>query len=203
MIGATMEQMRPQPWTVHDLEQVEQTDDGTRYELIEGELYVSASPHVMHQFVSMQLTNALWTWSKDEKAGVVLPVVDVVFADDELVAPDIVWVAAGRLGEVLGSDGRLHAAPDLVVELLSGGWSNEYRDRVKKLDCYSRRGVGEYWIVDWRERLIELHRRQGSTLRPTATLHEGDLLESPRLPGFCLDVTGLFTDLPGTRHQGL
>lgn len=196
MIGDAMEQAHPQRWTIWDLERFEQTDDGTRYELIEGELYVQASPHFMHQFIGMRLTNALFTWSEEAKAGVVLPAVDVVFARDELVAPDIVWVAAGRLGEVLGSDGRLHAAPDLVVELLSSGWSDEHRDRVKKLDCYSRRGAGEYWIVDWRERLIEPHRRRGSMLRPAGTLREGDLLESPQLPGFCLDVAGLFSDLP-------
>jgi Uma2 family endonuclease len=189
-----MEQAHGRRWTVYDLEQFEDVEDGTRYELIDGELYISSAPHWMHQYISVEVAGALRDWSSGTGAGMVLPTIGLIFAEDEAVIPDIVWVAAHRLAEVLGSDGKLHAPPDLVVELLSAGWANERRDRVAKLDAYSRRGVREYWIVDWRECCIEVHRRQGSALRPAATLQDGQVLESPLLPGFRLELARLFAD---------
>jgi Uma2 family endonuclease len=53
-------------------------------------------------------------------------------------------------------DGKLYAAPDLVVEVLSPGRENEERDRETKLTLYSRRGVLEYWIVDRFTRRVEV-----------------------------------------------
>ncbi|MBI2218960.1 MAG: Uma2 family endonuclease, partial [Candidatus Rokubacteria bacterium] len=54
---------------------------------------------------------------------------------------DVVWVSTQRLATVLWPDGKLHAAPDLIVEVLSPGAANERRDREVKLTLYSRRGV--------------------------------------------------------------
>ena len=39
------------------------------------------------------------------------------------------------------------AAPEIVIEILSPGSSNQRRDRQIKLSLYSAREVGEYWIV--------------------------------------------------------
>ena len=188
--------VREQRWTVDDLELFPQPLDDKRYEIIEGELYVSTQPHWMHQRISFQISVALGVWSDGAQAGMGFGAPGVIFAKDEAVAPDIVWVSNERLDRVLGRDGKLHAAPDLVVEILSAGGENEHRDRVKKLELYSRRGVGEYWIVDWRERRIEVHRHKDGALRSAATLLVGDTLESPLLPGFRLDLAALFSDLP-------
>src|SRR5205085_6693914 len=89
-----------------------------------------------------------------------LPISGVIFARDEAVAPDVVWVGADRLHSVLWDDGKLHAAPDLMVEVLSPGQANEERDRELKLDVYSRRGVREYWIASWQAHTVELYRRE-------------------------------------------
>ena len=64
-------------------------------------------------------------------------------------APDVVWVSKERLAAVLRRDGKLHGAPDLVIEVLSPGAKNERRDREAKLKLYARRGVREYWIINW------------------------------------------------------
>jgi Uma2 family endonuclease len=97
---------------------------------------------------------------------------------------------------VLAPDGKLHAAPDLAVEVLSPGSSNERRDREVKLKLYARRGVREYWIVDWQRRQIEVFRREDGVLQLSATLLEGDSLQSPLLPGFALSVSELFARVP-------
>ena len=68
-----------------------------------------------------------------------------------------------------------------------------HRDRDAKLKLYSRRGVLEYWIADWQQRLIEVYRREGGDLHPVATLGGADSLESPLLPGFSCKVAQLFS----------
>jgi Uma2 family endonuclease len=80
----------------------------------------------------------------------------------------------------------------LVVEVLSPGGTNERRDREAKLKLYSRRGVLEYWIVDWRTQQIEVYRREQLALRLVATLYATDTLTSPFLPGFVCQVATLF-----------
>ena len=71
---------------------------------------------------------------------------------------------------------------------------NERRDREVKLKLYSRRGVLEYWIVDWQQRKVEVYRRQEQALHLVATLYATDTLTSPMLPGFACPVTQLFGD---------
>src|SRR5437868_4287433 len=78
----------------------------------------------------------------------------------------------------------LHEPPELVVEVLSPGAANERRDRDAKLKLYARRGVDEYWLVDWQRRRVELYRRDGPAFRLGASLTDADQLQSPLLPGF-------------------
>jgi Uma2 family endonuclease len=66
----------------------------------------------------------------------------------------------------------------------SSGPANERRDRDAKLKLYARRGVEEYWIVDWRQRRVELYRRAGDAFRLTSLLTGDDHLHSVVLPGF-------------------
>ena len=119
-----------------------------------------------------------------------------MFSDDDDVGPDVVWVSHGRLKGSLEHAGHFTRAPELVVEALSPGKRNEYRDRVAKLGLYSRRGVSEYWIVDWIQRLVEVYRREGEELKLAEKLHADDLLQSPLLPGFSCQVAKLFFTRP-------
>jgi Uma2 family endonuclease len=82
--------------------------------------------------------------------------------------------------------------------VLSPGDKNERRDREVKRKLYSRRGVEEYWIADWRSRAIEVYRSEDGELRSVATLREGDALETALLPGFRLPVEALFKGIPAT-----
>jgi len=171
-------------------------DDGKRYEIIEGELYVSKQPHYHHQYASGRLFRFLDEWNDQTHAGIAFEAPGLIFATDDDVAPDVVWVRQERLATVLADDGKLHAAPDLVVEILSPGAKNENRDRETKRTLYARRGVLEYWIVDWRQRQVEVYRREQATLQLIATLYAQDSLDSPLLPGFTCRVAALFIDLP-------
>jgi Uma2 family endonuclease len=189
-------------WTSADLEVL--PDDGKRYEIIDGELYVSRQPGYHHQYACTQLSGALVAWSNQTQVGVTLHAPGVIFADDDDVAPDVVWISRERLAVALDHAGHIHTAPELVVEVLSPGNANERRDRDVKLKLYSRRGVNEYWIVDWQQRKVEVYRRQDLALHLAATLYATDTLTSPLLPGFACPVVTLFNNLQplhGTRQE--
>jgi Uma2 family endonuclease len=171
-------------------------DDGKRYEVIEGELYVSKQPNWHHQYACSRLLFALENWNDHAHLGVANGAPGLIFAEDDDVAPDVVWVSNERLALILGEDGKLHGAPELIVEVLSPGWSNQHRDRQAKLKLYSRRGVQEYWLVDWEQQKIEIYRRANEALAQISTLLRDDILTSPLLPGFTCKVSQLFHKIP-------
>jgi Uma2 family endonuclease len=113
-------------------------------------------------------------------------------AEDDDVAPDIVWLSNERLQTVLAADGKLHAAPELIIEVLSPGAANQRRDREAKLRLYSRRGVDEYWIVNWHLKQIEVYRHDGLQLATVVRLNEPDHIDSPLLPGFSCPLASIF-----------
>ena len=183
--------MRPRRWTVADVDRL--PDDPTkRFEIIDGQLFISDPTHWYHQRVCLELCVPLGLWSDETGAGVVVMAPGIIFADDEAVAPDIVWITREQLAAALEPDGKLHAAPELIAEVLSLGLSDEWRDREVKLKLYSRRGVCEYWMVDWQRRQIDVFRRADKALELVATLVEGDTLDSPLLPGFAMPLGELF-----------
>ncbi|MEW6210447.1 MAG: Uma2 family endonuclease [Acidobacteriota bacterium] len=171
-------------------------EDGKLYEIIDGELYVSRQPHYFHQLVCSRLGFYLHAWSEVSKAGQVTLAPGIIFAEDDDVAPDVIWISNSRLAVALREDGKLHSAPELVVEVLSPGARQERRDREAKLTLYSRRGVDEYWIVDWRTRLVEVHRRHQARLEMAGTFYETDSLETPLLAGFSCSLSKIFEGIP-------
>ena len=184
-------------WTSADLEVM--PDDGKRYEIIDGELYVSKQPNYHHQYTCSQINRQLGNWSVETGNGRVIPAPGLIFAEDDDVAPDVVWLSTERLAIALREDGKFHNAPELIIEVLSPGFSNEKRDRDAKLKLYSRRGVDEYWIVDWLMRRVEVYRRSNAALHLIETLRESDTLQTPLLPEFSCVVGSLFdNDTPQT-----
>jgi len=185
--------MKSLHWTSRDLELL--PDDGSRYEIIDGELYVAKQPDWQHQLVGFRLGFLFQVWNEQSQAGLVNLTPGIIFTDDTNVVPDVIWISQERLKTALHKDGKLHSAPELVVEVLSPGTENERRDREVKLKLYSRRNVKEYWVVNWQERTLEVSRREDAVLTLERTLEEADVLQSPLLPGFSCKVSQLFTSL--------
>jgi Uma2 family endonuclease len=177
-------------FTSADLERM--PDDGKRYEIIEGELYVSRLPSFEHQYACSRLSYFLEDWNDRGGLGLTAAAPGLVFAEDDDVASDVVWISRERYAEAVDAGGHLRLAPELVIEVLSPGKANEKRDRQAKLKLYSRRGVQEYWIVSWIGQFVEVYRRADGELNLTATLSAQDNLESPLLPGFSCQVSKLF-----------
>jgi Uma2 family endonuclease len=165
---------------------------GVRYEIIDGDLFVSRTPDEAHQYVCVALSSALHAWSIQSGAGMAVPTPGLVFSEDNDVIPDLVWISHAQRARARDEKGHYRFAPELVVEVLSPGSVNERRDRDLKLNLYSRQGVQEYWIVDWREHLLEVYRRPEGELVLVATLRDGDVLATPLLPGFTCPVVSLW-----------
>lgn len=166
--------------------------EGERYEIIDGELYVTTQPNFQHQAVCDNLIIELGVWSRATGSGRTIQAPGIVYDNDQAVAPDLVWVSRERLNVILGADGKLHASPEIVIEILSPGKANEERDRDKKLGLYGRQHVSEYWILDWQAQTIDIYRQEQNALIPVQTLTTRDNLTSPQLPGFVCSVRQLF-----------
>jgi Uma2 family endonuclease len=179
-------------WTSADLELL--PDNGKRYEIIDGGLYVSKPTHFRHQHACGEILMRLDRWSQQTRLGYANFGVGIVFSDTDDVVADVIWASRERLNQILGADGHLHAAPELVAEVLMPGRETERRDCEAKLKLYSRRGVGEYWIVNWEAQKIDVFRRESARLKFVATLRASDKLTSPLLPGFECEVREILND---------
>jgi len=177
-------------WTSADLELL--PEDGKRYEIIDGELFVTRAPHWQHQNTCINFCIVLKAWSKSTDLGYVVMGAGVIFGDNDDVIPDVVWVSKARYNSLIDQAGHLLGAPELVIEVLSAGKENERRDREVKLKLYSSRGVLEYWIADWRTQQIEIYRRENGVLKLQMTLYATDSLTSPLLPDFSCPLAQIF-----------
>lgn len=178
-------------WTTQDLEGF--PDDSKRYEIIDGELFVTRAPHWDHQDLALDICTALRHWSKQTGLGQASFTPGIIYSDADNVIPDVVWVSQARLNTLLDDSGHLTGSPELVVEVLSRSPKDKDRDRKTKLKLYSNEGVLEYWIVDGENRLIEVYRREHGVLIKAMTLYSGDTLSSPLLPGFQLPLASIFS----------
>jgi Uma2 family endonuclease len=166
-------------------------DDGNRYELIEGVLYVSTAPGLPHQLVLKNLLFELESFLRMNSVGVIVPGPGTIFSNYDAVIPDIAIVRHERWDSVT-SNQKVTGAPDIVVEILSPGAENRRRDLQVKRKLYARYGVAEYWIVDNEDRSIAIYRLQNQTLEKVVTVRDDDVLTSPLLPGFELTVRTIF-----------
>ena len=177
-------------WTVYDLEVL--PEEGTRYEIIDGELFVTRSPHRRHQQICGKIFRQLDAWSESNGRGETIVAPGIIFSEVDSVIPDVVWVSRERLAQIEDEVGHLLGAPELVVEVLSPGQQNERRDREAKRKLYSIQGVQEYWIVDRFTQQVEVYRRNQAQLAMVVTLLSHDEITSPLLPEFRASVRDFF-----------
>jgi Uma2 family endonuclease len=120
-------------------------EDGKRYEIIDGKLYVNGSPSTYHQQVSGRLLYQLYT--KVELTGrgwVIQARIDVLLGVNDIVDPDLIVILQAH--HAIIKEPNIQGVPDLIVEILSPSTRNV--DRGEKRRLYERYGVPEYWLVD-------------------------------------------------------
>lgn len=117
-----------------------------KYELINGEVYLQASPSFIHQRIVMEIASTFHQWFKGKTCIPLTAPFDIILLKDNIknvVQPDIVVIC--DLDEMNGN-GKYTGIPTLVIEILSESTRN--KDMLKKLDLYLSSGVQEYWIVN-------------------------------------------------------
>ncbi len=182
----------PLRWTTRDLDALPDDGGWKRYEIIDGELFVTRAPHIRHQGVAGKLHVRLEIWSEQTGLGNAFQTPGVIFTPTDAVIPDVVWISRERLGNGVDEAGHLIVAPELMIEVLSPGELNEQRDKEVKLKLYSLHGVQEYWITNWQLKTLEIYRRDQAQLKLVGTLLESDSLSSPLLPGFSVAIAQIF-----------
>ncbi len=164
-------------------------DDGNRYEIIGGQLFVSPSPTYRHQFVSMKLGNALDAYLTSTNAGTVIAApMDVYLSEHDVVQPDLLVVLNARTDII--QDRGIAGAPDLVVEIVSP--SSATTDYLRKSKLYERNGVQEYWIVDPVAATMSVQRLTDGSFVLEAELDRNDTVRSSLLGDFDLDLSLIF-----------
>jgi Uma2 family endonuclease len=175
--------------TIADLVRI--PDDGNTYELLGGEIYMSRSPGLTHQITLQNLQMSLVAFVTENPIGVVVPGPGAIFDNFNSVIPDVVFFRHERRSEIVSGE-TLTGAPDLVIEIISPGSENRRRDRVVKRSVYGSFGVKEYWLVDPRNRSVEVFELAEEGLELTATYTGNDEMISSVLPGFRASLANLF-----------
>lgn len=127
-------------WTLEELHRL--PDDGNKYELVRGELFVTPAPTPDHETVASRLHRALEAYVADNGLGMVYRPRAVLRFEGSEVEPDLMVRAEIPRG-VKWEDAP---TPILIVEVLSA--STWRRDHNQKRSLYMDAGVAEYWIVD-------------------------------------------------------
>jgi len=177
---------RPHRWTRADLERL--PDDGNRYEVIDGVLYVSPFPNSSHQNVITVLMRFLDNHVHRHKLGKIFPAgLKVVLDEPTGVGPDVVFISETRL-QGLATDGY-YGAPDLLIEVLS---SKPALDIVIKKQKYARAGVPHYWIVDPERRILRAFQLEGGEYHQAAEAAGEAIFEPSLFPGLVIPLADLW-----------
>ncbi|HEV2854753.1 MAG TPA: Uma2 family endonuclease [Thermoanaerobaculia bacterium] len=176
-------------WTYEDYLRL--PEDGNRYEVIRGILYVTAAPSYKHQSVVGELMLTLGHFVRERGLGKPLTApfdVKLPFGIASPVQPDLIVLRTGNLPnwEVKNFEG----VPDLVAEVLSP--RTRRRDRTVKLKAYQDAAVPELWLVDPDERTVEVYVLKRGKYTQLVCGGEGDEVWSSVFPDFRLKVTDLF-----------
>jgi Uma2 family endonuclease len=166
-------------------------EDGRRYELYDGEVFVVPAPLPRHQVVQHRLMSLLDDYARDHGGFAVASPIDIVFSEYDVLQPDVVYFSPDR-AHLVDLNRVIRHAPDLCVEVLSP--STAATDRGKKMQMFARYGVRKYWIVDPSAESIEIYelRSSGYELRTTATA--ADAVSSAILAGLTFSAGSLFPD---------
>jgi Uma2 family endonuclease len=182
--------LRLKRWTLTELHRL--PDDGNKYEVVDGELFVTPAPSESHETIASLLTRILDPYVHEHDLGLVYRPRAVVRVKRSEVEPDL-YVRARTRRPTSWAAAPL---PILVVEILSP--TTRRRDHLEKRRLYVRSGIPEYWIVDEEDRMIRV-------IRPD----RADVVAKAKLVwrpagvkrGLSVDVRGLFQEAlgPSTR----
>jgi Uma2 family endonuclease len=164
-------------------------DDGNRYEVIDGEMFVTPPPIWVHQNASGTLYGYIWRYVHPRRLGkLVSAPVGVKLDEGNGVQPDLVYNASDRADIIV--ERGVEGAPTLVVEVLSP--STPSRDRGVKMRRYAAAGIPHYWILDPRPRALEAYRLGEGEYQLVGTFGPGTVFTPELFPGLEIPIDDLW-----------
>lgn len=172
------------------LELTENSED--RFEYIDGEIYMLASPRAIHQQILGDLHGLFFNWFKGKQCRPMLAPFDITLRrfpeDKNLVQPDLMVIC--DLEDKLDERDYYQGVPTLVVEILSE--SSRGKDSVKKLDLYMSAGVREYWIVNPFSKEVALFLFENNDVLKNKTYTNDETIVSYTFEGLEVSLKSLF-----------
>lgn len=174
-------------WTYEDYLRL--PDDGQRYEIIRGVLYVSPAPTLEHQYAVGSLCWLLTSFVRRRKLGLVLVAPFDVRLPQRIadpIQPDVLFFKKGN--EPRTSDEP--CVPDLLIEVLSP--KTRRLDEKVKLAAYRDAGVPEVWLADPLSRSVRVYHLQEGTYPEAGRYGSGEAARSAVLPGLQVKIDKIF-----------
>lgn len=139
-------------------------NDGKRYEIIEGDIFVSPAPKPNHQNTIGNLFGILYIYLQTHPIGkLYLAPIDLILSPINVIQPDMLFLSKEKYHLI--SDRSIEGPPDLIVEVLSP--TTEKIDRTTKSRLYARFGVTHYWLINPTEKRLEMfHLEDGRFIGP-------------------------------------
>ncbi len=162
-------------------------DDGKRYELVQGDLFVTPSPSPAHQRISKRLEIVLVAYFEGRSIGEVFDApIDLILTNQDVFVPDLLVVSCPSDVSTRGIEGP----PLLVVEILSP--STRTRDLGTKARRYAELGVRHYWIVDPERKHVGCHRLAEGAFHLLVETEGDTTLRHPDWDGLAIDLAALW-----------
>lgn len=163
-------------------------EDGRRYELYDGEVFVVPSPIPLHQLVVDRFADQLKAYRRMRGGLLFLSPIDIVFSEFDTAQPDIVFFEHSR-EHLIDLRKPIRVAPDLAVEVLSP--STAATDRGRKMQMFARYGVREYWLVDPDAKTIEVYWLADHAYVLAQSASDSETAQSTILQEFAVSVDAL------------
>ena len=160
---------------------------GGREEVVNGEIRFTPNPPWNHARTAQNIYDLIRDQVDKREVRVTSSAFDLVIRRHPLNTrePDL---AVFDRSTIVKRDGRIHSAPQLIVEVVSP--ANTRREREEKLADYASLGVPEVWYVD-PSRIIEVFYLEDGELRRHAVVSEGELVPK-EFPGVRVPVSEIW-----------
>ena len=183
-----MATVQHRPVTIGEFEKMPDPEDGSKLELVRGEVIVMPPPKGKHGICCAQVSWMLNNFVKPQKLGWVTTNDTGVVLErgpDTVRGPDVAFWRIARQPEM--PEGYFQIPPDLAVEVLSpDDRRGDVRAKIKEYVFYS---VPLVWLVDPELRIVTVYR---GSMRGVE-FEEGDVLDGGDvLPGLTCKVSDLF-----------
>jgi Uma2 family endonuclease len=155
-------------------------DDGRRYELYDGEVFVVPSPLPVHQIAAARLHLLLHEYFHERGGIVLFAPLDIVLTEYDVVQPDLLVFGPQR-ARLVNPKKVTREPPDLAVEILSPATARN--DRGRKMQLLARHGVKEYWLFDPEVPRLEIYGLVDHRFELVAAADSGDAAQSRLFPG--------------------